>query len=151
MSFRRHILFLGIALMLGSACSQEVADGVPDQADVTESGIFEEFQYQEKYAAIVEKAEAGDEASISTLARYYANIPSTDLRNLEYWSLKASQVEGREALTNLIYALALHGECERAWSFLNESYPRRTEFPFHKVEGADETINSWCRRPFKSG
>jgi hypothetical protein len=149
MFFRHHSLFLGIAIMLGSACSQDAADKGQDQTDVTESGIFEEFKYAQEYAAIVEKAEAGDETSISTLARYYANFPSTDLRNLEYWSLKARRVEGREALTNLIYALALHGECERAWNFLDGSYPDRTEFPFHKVEGADETINGWCRRSLK--
>ncbi|WP_291201492.1 hypothetical protein [Hyphomonas sp.] len=149
MLFKCQALFVGITFLLGAGCCQEVADRVPAQADVTESGVFEEFQYQEKYAAIVEKAEAGDEQSISTLMRYYANFPSTDLRNLEYWSLKASRVEGREALTNLIYALALHGECERAWSFVYESYPDLTQFPFYKVDGADEAINGWCRRSRK--
>ena len=80
-------LFLGIVITMASACSQEVVDKVPSQEDTTESGVFDDFRYPERYAAIVEAAESGDERSIFTLARYYANSPKTDLRNLEYWGI----------------------------------------------------------------
>jgi hypothetical protein len=151
MASKLRSLFIGIAIVMVTACSQEPPDNGQDQNDVTESGIFDDFRYPERYAAIVEAAESGDEKSIGMLAQYYANFPKTDLRNLEYWSLKASQIRGRGELTNLIVALASHGECGRAWKIVHDTYANPSEFEFYKAEGAEEVIDGTCKRELKAG
>ena len=111
-----------------------------------ESGVFQDFQYPEKYAAIVEKAEGGDEKSVIMLKDYYSNFPRTDLRNLEYWSNKSVVWEGKKAHINLIVALASHNQCERAWSILGRTYSDRTSFPFYSNTEGAEFIDEKCER-----
>lgn len=112
----------------------------------TESGIFENFKYPERYAKIVEAAEHGDKNSINELKQYYSNFPHTDLRNLEYWSMKSAEFGGRNELTNLIIALSLHQKCERAWEILTENYKNPDDFSFYESDGISETLDGKCSR-----
>lgn len=139
-------LFLCSAFLLASSCYPGNEQQPESQKDVMESGVFDDFRYPERYAAIVEAAEAGDAGSIRILVRYYSNFPKTDLRNLEYWSMRASQIGGPQELTNLIVALASHDECERAWHFVEESYKEPSEFAFYKAERGVEVIDGTCGR-----
>lgn len=141
-----------MAAILGSACLLMSCSQRDDQSNPsfsegeTESGIFEDFKYPEKYARIVAKAEGGDRSSVMRLAEYYGNFPTTDLRNLEYWSEKASHFDGPIAYTNLVVALAAHDQCDRAWSVLETNYAKLSDFPFYASDGATEMIDGRCER-----
>lgn len=71
-------LALGFLVMTGSSCSQERLCDCQTEDGVTESGIVKDFQYPERYAAVVQAAEGGDEKSIIMLVSYYANFPKTN-------------------------------------------------------------------------
>ena len=139
---KRHQLILILIILFATSCSSDESDNKVD----IEAGTFDDFKYPEKYAAIVESAEAGNKKNTILLARYFSNVPKTDLRNLDYWSRKASKFNGRDEMTNLIVSLTLHEKCQQAWKVLELYYDKPSEFAFYGLTSRHEKINDRCSR-----
>lgn len=150
-AIQKPICLALLSSMAPTSCISKCIDQeVPGEvAPSTESGVFREFQYNNEYANLVERAEGGDRESILRLANYYCNFPTTDLRNLEYWSEKAAIFEGSIAYACLISSLASHGECDRAWDIFDRNYRnyrRRLDPIVYRSNGRTETIDEICPR-----
>jgi hypothetical protein len=138
-----RIVFLSFPLLtLTLGCNEN-----KEQVATSVSGMtFDDFRYPERYATIVESAEAGNVQAIKMLALYYSSLPKTDLRNLEYWSGKLAKIEGSGAFSNLILSFARHNKCDRAWEVLGKNYLNFADYPFFQVKGSMEFIDGKCGR-----